>query len=163
GIYQDPAYIPLVNDPIVDYGSATPEQIAAFHEFISNNPYLAGRRGTIADRNGDRYPWVNQLDLGIQQELPGFFKGHKSVLRLDVYNFLNMIDKSWGETWGGTFSDNNRDLANLGGVNADGTYQYDLGSFNNGANSNTDPLFIYDASNVFPSRPVSRWSAMLTL
>src|SRR3546814_16386299 len=32
GIFQDPAYIPLVNDPIVNYGSATPGQIAAFHE-----------------------------------------------------------------------------------------------------------------------------------
>src|SRR5690606_22850405 len=128
GIYQDPAYIPLVNDPIVDYGSATPEQIAAFHEFISNNPYLAGRRGTIADRNGDRYPWVNQLDVSFQQELPGFFKGHKSVLRLDIYNFLNLLNSDWGETMGETFSDNTRYLARLASVNADGTYTYDLGN-----------------------------------
>src|SRR3546814_7916567 len=31
GILQDPAYIPLANDPIVRYGSATPGQIAAFN------------------------------------------------------------------------------------------------------------------------------------
>src|SRR3546814_10740405 len=91
GIFQDPAYIPLVNDPIVNYGSATPGQIAAFHEFIENNSYLAARRGSIAARNGDRYSWVNQLDVSFQQELPGFFKGHKSVIRLDIYNFLNQI------------------------------------------------------------------------
>src|SRR3546814_10901340 len=77
GIFQDPAYIPLVNDPIVNYGSATPGQIAALHEFIENNSYLAARRGSIAERNGDRYSWVNQLDVSFQQELPGFFKGHK--------------------------------------------------------------------------------------
>src|SRR3546814_10401186 len=75
GIFQDPAYIPLVNDPIVSYGSATPGQIAAFNEFIESNSYLAARRGSIAERNGDRYSWVNQLDVSFQQELPGFFKG----------------------------------------------------------------------------------------
>src|SRR3546814_16964366 len=80
GIFQDPAYIPLVNDPIVNYGSATPGQIAAFHEFIENNSYLAARRGSIAERNGDRYSWVNQHEVSFQQELTGLLKGHKSVI-----------------------------------------------------------------------------------
>lgn len=159
-IDQDPAYVPLVDDPIVSYGNATPEQIAAFHEFIDANPYLAARRGSIVERNGARYPWVHQLDVGFQQELPGFFKDHKTIVRLDIYNVLNMIDKDWGETWGGTFSDNTRDLAALAGVNPDGTYVYDLGS----ADSPTwDPLSRYDSSASHPSRVVSRWSAMLTV
>src|SRR3546814_14174351 len=63
GIWQDPAYIPLVNDPNVSYGSATPGQIAAFHEYISNNSYLQSHRGQIAGRNETRMPWVNQPDL----------------------------------------------------------------------------------------------------
>lgn len=160
GIFQDPAYIPLVNDPNVSYGSATPEQISAFHEFISSNPYLASRRGGIADRNGDSYSWVNQLDVSFQQELPGFFQGHKSVIRLDIYNFLNLLDSDWGHTMGETFSDNTRYLARLAGVNADGTYTYNLGS----ADSPTwETLAPYDASGSYPSRVVSRWSAMLTL
>ena len=160
GIFQDPAYIPLVDDPIVSYGSASGEQIAAFHEFISNNPYLASRRGGIAERNGDRYPWVNQLDVSLQQELPGFFRGHKSVVRLDIYNFLNLLDSDWGHTMGGTFSDNTRYLARLASVNPDGTYTYNLGSE---SNPNWDDLEEYDASGSQPSRVVSRWSAMLTL
>src|SRR3546814_10098493 len=86
------------------------------------------RRGSIAERNGDRYSWVNQLDVSFQQELPGFFKGHKSVIRLDIYNFLNLLDSDWGETMGETFSDNTRYLARLASVNADGTYTYNLGS-----------------------------------
>lgn len=160
GIFQDPAYIPLVNDPNVSYGSATPEQIAAFHDFISGNPYLAARRGSIAERNGDRYSWVNQLDVSFQQELPGFFEGHKSVIRLDVYNFLNLIDSDWGHTMGETFSDNTRYLARLEGVNSDGTYTYNLGS---DENPTWESLVPYDASGSYPSRVVSRWSAMLTL
>src|SRR5690606_33982085 len=47
GIFQDPAYIPLRNDPLVSYGSATPEQIEAFHRFIDNNLYLSTHRGGI--------------------------------------------------------------------------------------------------------------------
>ena len=45
-----------------------------------------------------RLAWVNQLDVGIQQELPGFFKGHKSVVRLDIHNLLNLLNKDWGVT-----------------------------------------------------------------
>src|SRR5690606_11726169 len=97
---QDPAYIPLVNDPIVSFGNATAEQIAAFHEFIDSHDYLSSHRGEIAGRNADRYPWVNQLDLGIQQELPGLFREHKSIIRLDIYNVLNLLNSSWGKTMG---------------------------------------------------------------
>jgi hypothetical protein len=165
GVNQDPAYIPLVNDPRVSYGSATPEQIAAFHEFIARDPYLDSRRGTIANRNGDRLPWVNQVDLGIQQELPGFFKGHKSVIRLDIYNFLNLLDRDWGVT-GSVGGFDTRNLVVLSGINADGTYVYDLGRDNPATPEveipNVQPITDYDASPAFPNRLVSRWSAMLT-
>ncbi|KAB8196952.1 Oar protein [Lysobacter maris] len=156
GIYQDPAYIPLVNDPNVSYGSATPEQIAAFHDFIASNPYLQAHRGEIAGRNASRLPWVNQVDLGIQQELPGFFEGHKSIVRLDVYNFLNMLNKDWGVTdeIGGF---DTRYLARLGGVNADGTYVYDLGQADNPSWQGLRP---YEGR---VPRVVSRWSVLLTL
>ena len=162
GIFQDPAYIPLVNDPNVSYGSATPEQIAAFQNFIENDSYLSQNRGQIASRNDARYPWVNQLDLGLQQELPGIFKEHKTVLRLDIYNFLNMLNKKWGHTKGETFSDNTRYLANLArnGMRPDGTYVYDLGS---SSNPTWEDLSDYDADNRFPSRVVSRWSVLMTL
>src|SRR5690606_5600402 len=160
GIFQDPAYIPLVNDPNVSYGDASGAQIAAFHEFISSNPYLASRRGAIAERYGDRDPWVNQLDVSLQQELPAFFDGHKSVIRLDIYNFLNLLDRDWGHTMGGTFSDNTRYLARLATVNPDGTYTYNLGSLDN---PTWQDLSEYDSNASFPSRVVSRWSAMLTL
>ena len=156
GIFQDPAYIPLVNDPNVSYGSATAEQIQAFHDFISSDPYLQSHRGQVAGRNAARLPWVNQLDLGIQQELPGFMKDHKSIVRFDVYNVLNMFNSDWGVTdeIGGF---DTRYLARLGGVNADGTYVYNLGSATNPSWQNLRP---YEGR---VPRVVSRWSVLLTL
>ena len=159
GIFQDPAYIPTVNDPNVSYGSATPEQIAAFHEFISSNSYLQGHRGEIAGRNENRMPWVNQLDLGIQQEMPGFFADHKSIVRLDVYNFLNMLNEDWGLTKQIDGFDT-RYMARLGAINPDGTYVYDLGT---AENPSWQQLNTYDADSRNPSRLVSRWSVLLTL
>ena len=156
GIFQDPAYIPMLNDPNVSYGSATADQIAAFNEFINSDSYLSKNRGKIASRNADQLPWVNQLDVGIQQELPGFMKEHKSVVRLDIYNFLNMLNNDWGvtEEIGGF---DTRYLARLGGINADGTYVYDLGSPDN---PSWQDLREYEGR---VPRVVSRWSAMLTL
>ena len=156
GIFQDPAYIPLVNDPLVSYGSATAEQIAAFQAFIDSDLYLSTHRGQIAERNARRLPWVNQIDLGIQQELPGFFKEHKAVVRLDIYNFLNMLNSDWGVTQEiGGFD--TRYLARLGSVKANGTYVYNLGS----ASSPTwQELRPYEGR---VPRVVSRWSALLTV
>jgi hypothetical protein len=156
GIFQDPAYIPLVNDPLVSYGTATPAQIAAFHAFIDNDEYLSTRRGTVADRNASRLPWVNQVDLGIQQELPGFFKDHKSIVRLDIYNFLNMLNSDWGitEEIGGF---DTRYLARLGSVRADGGYVYNLGSTSSPTWQQLRP---YEGR---VPRVVSRWSVLLTL
>ncbi|HBK46819.1 MAG TPA: Oar protein [Xanthomonadaceae bacterium] len=167
GISQDPAYIPLVNDPNVSYvigtganaAAATAEQIAAFHAAIDADPYLAARRGKVAGRNGARMPWVNQFDLGIQQELPGFFKEHRSIVRLDVYNFLNLLNKDWGvtEATGSTSLYDTRYLAGLNRVTADGKYVYNLQS------NSPQPLYQYDYQSGYPSRAVSRWSLLLTL
>jgi len=99
---------------------------------------------------------VHQLDLGLQQELPGFFKDHKSIVRLDVYNFLNMLNKDWGvtEEIGGFDS---RYLARLGGLTPDGKYVYNLGSSNSPTWQDLRP---YEGR---VPRVVSRWSLLLTL
>lgn len=165
GIFQDPAYIPLVNDPKVSYGTASQAQIDAFNAFIDNDPYLASRRGKVVERNGTRTPWVNQLDLGIQQELPGFFKKHKSVVRLDVYNFLNLLNKDWGETMMVPGGFDTRYLASMGNsVRADGGYVYNLGTPTaTDQLPNTQKLALYESNSVFQNRTVSMWSLLLTL
>ena len=78
-------------------------------------------------------------------------------MRLDVYNFLNLLNSDWGqvETLGfyGT-----RRLANVSDV-ANGKYVYDLGT----ESSPTWQQFgVYD-SYTNPARVVSRWSALLTV
>jgi hypothetical protein len=102
---------------------------------------------------------VNQLDMSFSQEVPGLFKGNKGVLRLDVYNFLNLLDKNWGQTVNTQF--NTRTLAGYDGVNAQGQYVYYLPTDKNG-NYQPQQLIRYDAGSN-PTRVVSRWSAMLTL
>jgi hypothetical protein len=160
----DLAYIPLVNDSKVIYkAGTTAAQIQAFQDFIDNDPYLSSRRGQIAERNASHQPWINQLDLGFQQELPGFFKGNKVVVRLDIYNFLNMLNKDWGQQNGvGYFG--TRRLAYVSDVvgtcPTNCQYVYDLKD-SKGNNSWQD-FGVYDTY-ANPSRVISRWQALLTV
>lgn len=157
--YEDPVYIPKVNDPIVSYGSANAQVIQQFQDFINSDAYLRKHRGQIAGRNAAHYPWVNTLNLTLQQEVPGFFKGNKGIVRLDIYNFLNLLNKNWG--WTRNLRYNTRTLAGYSGINAQGQYVYYLPTDQYG-NYQANPLQQQDAGSN-PTRVVSRWSAMLTL
>jgi hypothetical protein len=152
--------VPEFDDPNVVYkAGTTAAQIQAFQNLISNDAYLNSRRGKVVERNGDRQPWINQLDLGVQQELPGFFNDNKIVVRLDVYNFLNMLNKDWGTQEGlGYFA--TRRLANIADVNDAGQYVFDLGTE---ARPSWQDYSVYDSIGTPPSRVTSRWSAVLTL
>lgn len=154
----DLAYIPQVNDAKVAYkAGTTAAQIQAFQEFISNDPYLNSHRGQIAERNASHQPWINQLDVGFQQELPGFFKGNKFVVRLDIYNFLNLLNKDWGNQEGvGYFG--TRRLAYVSDV-TNGQYVYDLGT---PAKPAMQEFGVYDTY-TNPARVISRWQALLTV
>jgi hypothetical protein len=155
-------YIPAVNDPKVAYAKGTSAQIIQqFQDYLSNNGYLKDHRGQIASRNGDTTPWVNQLDMSFSQEVPGIFAGNKGVIRLDIFNVLNLLDKHWGDVRNtGIYP--TRTLASYGGVNAQGQYVYSLPTDKNG-NYQPQQLTTYDGGFYDPSRVVSRWSAMVTL
>lgn len=77
----------IVNDPMVE---------AAFFEFMAANPGLARFAGSVADRNSERNRWVNQFDIRITQQLPGFFRDNKAEIYLDILNVGNLINKDWG-------------------------------------------------------------------
>ncbi|MHC5804440.1 hypothetical protein ACYTX7_09560, partial [Streptococcus pyogenes] len=69
----------------------------AFWAYVEGNGYLNAHRGQVASRNATRSQWVNQIDMRISQELPGFWEGHKSEVWLDMLNVGNMINKKWGQ------------------------------------------------------------------
>lgn len=154
----DLAYIPKENDSIVTYkAGTTADQIAAFHHLIDSDPYLSKHRGEVALRNHSQQPWINQLDLGIQQELPGFFDENKVVVRMDIFNFLNFLNSDWGDQRGVGFFGTRR-LANISDVTG-GKYVYDLGTPTKP--SWTDFTVRDSSSN--PARVISRWQALLTV
>ncbi|WP_422362013.1 TonB-dependent receptor [Reichenbachiella sp.] len=71
------------------------EQWTALDDFIDSNDYLSKRRGRYAERNGDRGPWQNTLDLKLIQEFA--LNKNRLQLSLDIFNFTNLINKDWGQ------------------------------------------------------------------
>ncbi|WP_236685860.1 TonB-dependent receptor [Pseudoxanthomonas suwonensis] len=153
------AYIPAGPSDVV-WANATSQQLAAsFWEYVSSSPELARYRGQIFERNSARAPWVNQLDLGFSQEIPGFAKGHKGEIRFDIFNVLNMIDKDWGVEYRADFP-LIRQFANVAGVSADGRYIYDISGsqYNKGGTYQPNDLGVNEFLN-----PSQRWSMMMTV
>lgn len=113
----------------------------------------------MARRNASRAGWVNQLDMSFSQEIPGFMKGHKGEIRLDMFNVLNMIDKNWGIEHRADFPLTRR-LANMSGVTADGKYIYDISGtdYNQSGTYSPKALAVNESLN-----PSQRWSVLLTL
>jgi hypothetical protein len=138
---NDLLYVPTGPGDVL-FGS--PAEEAAFWAFVASDPYLNAHRGRVVERNGARSSFVNQFDIRISQELPGFFEGHKSEIWLDILNVGNLLNKDWGriEEIGFPF---NRGVVEYGGVDAaTGKYVYRF---------NTP-----DAESVYDDRAVSRWS-----
>ncbi len=94
----------------------------AFFSWLSDNPELARYAGTYAPENGFRAGWVNTFDLRISQELPGFFKGHKSKIWMDIFNVGNLLNSDWGHVLDYGFN-GNQAVAQLVGIH-DGQYVY---------------------------------------
>ncbi|WP_424681472.1 TonB-dependent receptor [Frateuria sp. YIM B11624] len=160
---SDLVYIPTAGgDSKVTFADGTdPAVIQQFWNFIKSDSYLSKHQGEIAKRNGTRAAWVNQVDLSFRQEIPGIFKGNKGELRLDIYNFLNMLNPDWGQQSYVGFP-YTRNLASYAGVDAQGRYIYDLPTDENG-NYQPEQKIIYDAGRNTKTNVVSRWSAMLTV
>lgn len=91
--YNTRVVIPKPTD-VTDLRS--PDQIwAQMMALIDANPLLKKYQGQILPRNALREPWVNQLDMRITQDLPGF-SDHAMQFTLDVQNLLNLVNPDWG-------------------------------------------------------------------
>lgn len=164
---RDLVYIPRPGEVVIKAANAA--QAAKleqqFYSYIQSNDYLRDHQGKVARRNGDKAAWVNQLDLSFSQEVPGIFKGNKGEIRLDIYNFLNLVNDKWGQQNYVGFP-YIRTLANYAGVDpATGKYIYSLPTDANG-NYQPGQKTVYDSStdnSATKVNPASRWSAMLSL
>lgn len=163
GGFNDLFYVPNGPGDVVFTGGAAME--ASFFAWLEQNPELAAYQGQIAPANAFRTEWVNSFDVRITQELPGFAKGHKSVLALDIMNIGNLLNKEWGliEDYG---FNSTQQLANYAGIcgptttlaacaGNEGRYVYHWTGPGTGAQ-------IQENNNDKGNTAVSRWSVMLS-
>jgi hypothetical protein len=107
----------------------TPQQQAeAWDAYIEQDEYLSTRRGQYAERNAVFLPMVWRADLSVAQEFFTRFGGkiNRFQVRLDVLNFTNLINKSWGN---GDRLVSNTPLTSPS-ANANGELQYRLRAVN---------------------------------
>ncbi len=74
------------------------QQKSLLDQFVESDKYLRKNRGEFAERNGARLPFTNMVDLRLQQDFKIKRKGKILAISInyDVFNFLNMLNRSWG-------------------------------------------------------------------
>jgi Carboxypeptidase regulatory-like domain/TonB dependent receptor-like, beta-barrel len=81
----------------VNYSAAQQGQL--FEDYINQDKYLKSHRGQYAERNGAQIPWRNQVDVKVMQDL--FLnvgrKRNTFQLSIDIFNFGNLLNPSWGK------------------------------------------------------------------
>ena len=101
GTANDLVYVPKdAHDPteiqFSQNGNLTPAmQADSLEAFITSHSCLNSQRGTIMQRNSCRTPWTKLVNLSARQSIPTL-SGHNVILQLDVFNFLNLLNKNWG-------------------------------------------------------------------
>ena len=159
---NDLFFVPNNPGDVVFIGGAATEQ--RFFDFLAQNPELQRYRGQVAPANAFRAKWINNFDVRVSQELPGFMQGHKAELSLDILNIGNMINKDWGLVDDyGFFS--TRRVANYAGICGSAvTAQCPAGSAGKYVYSfpgNPDDARIQENNNDKGNTGVSRWSVMV--
>jgi len=107
----------------------TPAQAEAkFWTVVDAEKSLRDAKGRVVARNSAFSKFSNSFDLRISQEVPGLFGNNKGVLSVDVLNFGNLINKSWGRIDEITFRDQNggntRPFVRFAGIDANGKTVY---------------------------------------
>ena len=152
---NDLLYIPNPNE----VRFITEADRVAFYEILARND-LTGYQGSVLPRNSERAPWVNSFDVRISQELPGFTKGNKAEIWLDILNIGNLLNKDWGlidEVGFQSDGGQARSFVNFAGIDpVTGQYVYALPRNSSGAIiTNEEALLRRD------NKGESRWSAQL--
>lgn len=90
-------YIPTTEE-LADMPFVSDENRAAFEDFICNDKYLSRHRGEYSIRNGGQAPWVNRINLKVEQEFYFDISGHRQTLNVgvDFNNLANLFCSKWG-------------------------------------------------------------------
>ncbi len=148
---NDLFYVPNGPGDVLFTGGAAMEK--SFFAWLDQHPELKRYQGQIAPANEFSAKWVNNFDVHVAQEIPGFMKGHKAELALDIMNIGNMLNKKWGLVDDYGFFSTAR-VANYAGIDpATGKYVYNF-------SGTTDQPGIQENNNDKGNTGVSRWSIM---
>lgn len=140
--YSDGYYLPYIptgaDDPNVIFDGISYEDFAELVETSG----LSGYAGGYVPKNVGRTPWRTRMDLHVEQEIPGFMKGHKGSIYFDVKNLLNLFDEDSGLVL-------NKQYQNQGIVDYDlddqGRYVYDE-PFYGRETDNFDQIVVEDSA-----------------
>lgn len=122
---NDMIYIPTgASDPKLAFQQTTfggqtltpAAQAASFDAFINNNPCLAKQRGRIMDPMSCRNPMFTRFDATIEQQLP-HIANERVSLRVDIFNFANLLNRSWGKVRSAT-GNSTATLLNVGAMSS---------------------------------------------
>lgn len=82
------------------------QQSDAFFAFVDQDPYLSKHKGEYAERNGAQYPWRNEVDVKILQDIFTNLGGKRNSLQvsLDIFNLGNLLNNNWGRIKQTTFN-----------------------------------------------------------
>ena len=91
---NDLLYIPTQTEiGIMQFSGAG--QAAAFNDYIEQDDYLSGIRGSYVDRYGALAPWRGRWDVKFLQDIK-IVKNNTLQLSLDILNIGNLISSDWG-------------------------------------------------------------------
>jgi hypothetical protein len=97
-IQKNPSETTFVNQTVGGVLYTAAQQSAAWEAYIAQDKYLSKHRGEYAVRNAVFMPMLKNMDVSLTQDLFRDIKGKRNGLqvRLDVFNFGNLINHNWG-------------------------------------------------------------------
>jgi hypothetical protein len=93
---RDPNEMMFKDETVAGQFISAATQAQQFEQFINGQSCLSEHRGEILARNSCRTPWQNNMNVTLEQSLPSV-SGRTVSLRLDVFNFLNLVNHDWGK------------------------------------------------------------------
>ncbi|HEY9116484.1 MAG TPA: TonB-dependent receptor, partial [Roseivirga sp.] len=111
------------------------QQAQLLEAYIQQDEYLSENRGSVAERNGAVRPWLNRFDVRFVQDIPVTGDGkNKFQFTLDILNAANLLKSTWGVAQ----FENQRNLLNYRGLNANGEPLYRLNTIPGTSNFPTE-------------------------